>query len=292
LVNNIWKENKLLDKLTSKAKKVEGGTQMRVNLEYGTGATAGAYAKTDTLTITPASVIGGAEFPWAYYWAGNSIYILDELMNKGKEQVIDLLVAKMKNIQNTLRLYVETDLFTAQTGNHMLSLVDAIEYGTTPIYGGIDRSTSNTWWRGNVTAVNGVLTYATMETMYNTCTEIPRTPPTLIVTTKALFEYYWNLHLNKVGWLNQNVELEAGVVPFGKAEVMYSPLCPTGKMYFLNLDHIFLTPHPDDNFQWTGWQDVTAATGQRRLDGRVFWTGNLISDMPVSCGVLTGLTTA
>ena len=292
LVNNIWKEVKLLDKLTKKEKRVEGGTRMRTNLEYGTGASGGAYAKTDTLTITPAEISGGAEFPWAHYWAGNSIYIIDELENKGKVQVIDLLVAKMKNIQNTIRDLVETDLFVAQTGNKILSFVDMIEYGTTPIYGGIDRTTLNTWWRGNVTAVNGVLTYAAMETMYNTCSEIPKAPPTLIVTTKALFEYYWKLHLDKVGWLDQNKILETGVVPFGSAEIIYSPKCPTGKMYFINTDHAFLTPHPSDNFAWTGWEDVTAATGQRRLDGRTFWTGNLISDMPASCGVLTGLTTA
>lgn len=290
LINNIWKEFVVLDELTKKAKSVPGGTKMQVNLEYGTGASGGAYAKTDTLTITPSPILGAAQFDWSHYWAGNSIYIIDELQNKGKSQVIDLLVAKMKNIQNKIRDNIETDLFVAQTGNKLLSFVDCIDNATSD-YGGIVRTT-DTWFKANVETGCGALTYLKMESMYNTCAEIPKAPPTLIITTKLLFESYWKLHLDKVGWLNQNANLETAVVPFGKAKLTYSSKCPLGKMYFINTDHLFLTPHPQDNFVFSGWEDVTAATGQRRLDGRVFWTGNLISDMPVSCGVLTGLTAA
>ena len=293
LVNQVWKETVLLDRLTRKERTVDGGTKLRVNLEYGTGASGGSYSKTDVLNITPTKIMGAAEFDWAHYWAGNAIYKLDDLENKGKSQIVNLLVAKMKNIQHQIREDVETDLFAAQTGTKVLSLVDAIKYATTPTYGGIDRSVAGyEWFRGNVTAVGGILTYSVMESMYNTCKEIPHKPPDLIVTTKALFEYYWKLKLDKVGWLNQDANVVSDVVPFGTAELTYSPHCAAGDMWFLNTDHIFLAPNPDDNFEFSGWESVLAATGQRRLDGRVFWTGNLASDMPIANGVLTGLTTS
>jgi len=296
LINNIWKDNNVLERLVKKQKRVDGGTKLRVNLEYGTGASGGSYAKTDVLAITPSEILGAAEFDWSHYWAGNSIYIIDELQNKGKSQVIDLLVAKMKNIQNTIRLKIETDLFVATThgvSNKIWSLRDAIDKTVTATYGGFDRSAVGaTWFAGTVTSRTAALEYSFMESMYNTCTEIPKESPQLIVTTKILYEAYWKLALDMTGFLGRPEAIGANVLPFGKAEVIYNPNVVAGQMWFLNLNHIFLTPHPDDNFVFSGWEDVTASTGQRRLDGRVFWTGGLISDMPISCGLITGLTNA
>jgi len=294
LINNIWKDNNVLERLVKKQKRVDGGTAIRVNLEYGTGASGGSYAKTDVLTIAPSTILGGAEFDWAHYWAGNSIYIIDELQNKGKSQIIDLLVAKMKNVQNTIRYDIETDIFAAAThgvSNKIWSLVDAVKVATTVTYGGLSRAAgSYPWFGGTTTNVGAALSYDKMETMYNTCSEIPKEPPTLIVTTKNIYEDYWKLALDKIGFLGHPESLGANVLPFGSAEVIYNPHVTAGEMWFLNLNHIFLVSHPDDNFVFSGWEDVTASTGQRRLDGRVYWTGGLISDMPISCGVLTGIT--
>jgi len=290
LVNQIWKTNTLLDILVSKQKSIGTGRQIVVDLEYGDSMSGGAYTKTDKLDIVPTEALGEATFDWAHYWAGNSIWKFDELQNAGKEQRLDLLKIKVKSMGNKIRRDIAQDLFTteaAHVSGHISSINQAVVEQAN-VYGGIPRA-SNPWWVPGINATGGALTLAMIEQGLVESSLLSGEPADLIVMSKKLFNYYWKLCTDKTVWNDKSKDPGLEAPPFGKARVIWDANVPDdagvaganhSTMYFLNTDHIFMYSHPQDSFTFSGWTDMTNIEGQRRLDGRIFWTGNLMTDLP------------
>lgn len=290
LVNQIWKKNTLLDILVSKQKSIGTGRQIVVDLEYGDSMSGGAYGKTDKLDIVPTESLGEAAFDWAHYWAGNSIWKFDELQNKSKEQRLDILKIKTKAMGNKIRRDIANDLFVteaAHVAGHINSVNQAVVEQAN-VYGGIPRA-SNAWWVPGTNATGGPLTLFMLENGLVESALLTGEPADLIVMSKKLFNYYWKLCTDKTVWNDKSKDPGLEAPPFGKARVIWDAMVPDdagavganhSTLYFLNTDHIFLYSHPQDSFTFSGWTDMTNIEGQRRLDARIFWTGNLMTDLP------------
>lgn len=291
LVDQIWKKNTLLDILVAKQKKIGTGRKIVLDLEYGDSMSGGAYNKTDKLDIVPTEMLGQAEFNWAHYWAGNSIWKFDELQNAGKEQRLDILKVKMQAMEKKLRRDIARDLFVTEAAHvdgHIVSVQQAVgEVANT--YGGIPRS-ANSWWVPNVySSTAKPLTFDLLEQALVESALLTGEPADLIVMSKYAFNYYWTLCNNKVVWNDKSKDPGLEAPPFGKARVIWDENVPSdggaaganhSNMYLLNTSHIFMYSHPKDSFTFSGWTDMTNIEGQRRLDGRIFWTGNLMTDLP------------
>lgn len=293
LVDQIWKKNVLLDILTSKQKKIGTGRKIVLDLEYGDAMSGGAYGKTDKLDIVPTEMLGQAEFDWAHYWAGNSIWKFDELQNAGKEQRLDILKTKTKAMEKKIRRDIARDLFgtynTAHTTGHISTIQEAIGDDDNT-YGGILRSASTAWWKPNYySSTAKALTFDLLEQGLVESSLLTGEPADLIVMSKWAFNYYWSLCNNKVQWNDKSKDPGLEAPPFGKARVIWDENVPSdagvaganhSSMFFINTDHLFMYSHPKDSFTFSGWTDMTNIEGQRRLDGRIFWTGNLMTDLP------------
>ena len=96
LADQIWNARPLHAWLFKNGRKrmVDGGVEIVEPLVYAGGHT-GWYGATDTLEIAPIEGITAASFPWASHYG--SIYITgrEKLQNNGKEQIINLLDAKV-----------------------------------------------------------------------------------------------------------------------------------------------------------------------------------------------------
>jgi hypothetical protein len=299
LINQIWKKNTLLDILTSKQKSIGTGRQIIVDLEYGDSLSGGAYTKTDHLDITPTESLGQAAFDWSHYWAGNSIWKFDELQNAGKEQRLDLLKIKMKAMENKIRRDIARDLFVteaAHVSGHLTSIQQAIVEQSN-VYGGIPRA-SNSWWITGINSTGGALTFDMMERALVESSLITGEPADLIVMNKHLFNYYWKLCTDKVVWNDTKHDPGLEAPKFGNARVIWDENVPSDNgaaganhsyMYFINTSHLFMYSHPQDSFKFSDWTDMTNIEGQRRLDGRIFWTGNVLCDLPQAHYVCSGV---
>ena len=94
----------LLNYLMSKGRvrKVNGGYSIVEPIIYAEGE-AGSYSEWQQLTITPQEGISAAQFPWRQLYATIAISGLEEAQNNGKEQVLNLLEAKVMQAEETLK---------------------------------------------------------------------------------------------------------------------------------------------------------------------------------------------
>ena len=301
LVDQIWKKNTILDILVGKQKRIGTGRKIVLDLEYGDSMSGGAYTKTDRLDIVPTESLGQAEFDWAHYWAGNSIWKFDDLQNAGKEQRLDILKVKMKAMEKKISRDIARDLFVSEA-NHVPGHINSINQALVEqsnVYGGILRSAANSWWRTPTSATTVSLTFGLLEKSLVESALLTGEPADLIVMNKQAFNYYWKLCTDKTVWNDKSKDPGLEAPPFGKARVIWDANVPDNggvaganisSMYFLNTNHIFMYSHPKDSFTFSGWTDMTNIEGQRRLDGRIFWTGNLMTDLPQAHYTLTSVT--
>ena len=81
---------------------VNGGISIVEPLIFAEGE-AGSYSEWQQLTITPQEGISAAQFPWRQIYATIAISGLEEAQNNGKEQIINLLEAKIMQAEETLQ---------------------------------------------------------------------------------------------------------------------------------------------------------------------------------------------
>lgn len=290
LVNNIFQEDDSLKAFMRNTRKVGGGSTIKVPLVNSQACSGGAYNKNDTLTITHANVLTENHFHWAHYWAGNSLNKIDILENSDKAQIVNLLTVTMQGIKDNLQDQLATDIWAAGGTDHMTSLHEYLDYTNHATIGDIDRSTAEgAFYRSNLTASAGALTYDLMATKMNDCKQYGKKYPDLIVTTQAMAEKFWKLTFDKVGMMNSQKDVDATVSKFWGATVMWSDKIASGEMYFVNTDHTYLVVHPKDNLTWSGWQDMEPTKRTKTLEGSAGITCQLICDFPMSCGLLQGL---
>lgn len=296
-MNQIFTEHPTLKRFIGKGKKIGSGEPIKVPLIYNQTSGGGSYLRTDTIPVVESKILTENHYHWALYQKGNKLNKVDMMLNSGPEAIVNLLSATMETIKEDLQTDIAGDMFTvhatdAACGSDMYSITDYLDYTTHATIGDIDRSVaSGYFFRSNLDATGGTLTYDMMANMMNDCSIYGKVFPDLIITTQALWEKYWALTFAKVGMMDSQKSINGTAVKFWDADVIWDANVPSGQMYFINTKHMYLVTHPKDNFTWSGWVDVEETKDRREYEGRVFWTGQLICDKPMSCGLLTGLTT-
>ena len=294
LVNNIYQDDPLIKRMMSKTRKVSGGSTIKVPLVNTQSVSGGSYNKNDTLTIVHHDVLTENHFHWTHYWKGNSLNKIDLMENSGdKTQIVNLLTVTMQGIKDDMQDTLATALTSgdAVDDEKLISIHQYLDYTNHDTIGDITRSAADgTFYRSNLTSAAGALTYALMATKMNDCKAMGKKYPDFIVTTQTLWEKYWSLTFEKVGMINSQQAITDTAVKFWNADVIWSDKVPSGEMYFINTDHMFLVVHPKDNLQWSGWVDKEPIDRTKILEGAVGITAQLICDFPMSCGMLQTLT--
>jgi hypothetical protein len=294
LVDNIFKSNAVFNMLKSKGavKELDGGERIVVPLMYGKNTTAGSYSGYDPLDTTPQTGIDAAEYNWKQYSVSITISGEEERKNNGsKTRIINLLEAKTKQAELSLREALGEGLFSDGTGNGskdltgLKAMVD--DSGT---YGGIASGTY-TWWQAKTDEDATTLSIAIMRALFNDCSTGGSDTPDLLVTTQAVYQFYEALLTNFNGNVSYFTPSEdqkklgdAGFQSLGfkGRPLVWDELCTTGYMYMLNTKHFNLTIHSDANFK------VTPFIKPENQDARVaqvLFMGNITCDRRKSHGV-------
>lgn len=298
LVDNIHKGNALFLLLKKKGaiKELDGGERIVQPLMYGKNDTAKSYSGWDQLLVTPQEGIDAAEFNWKQYSA--SIAISGEEMRKNsgsKTRILDLLDARVKQAQMSIREEIGTGIFSDGTGNGGKDLTGlramVLASGT---YGGINSATYPFWQSTVDTTATQELAF--MRNNFNDASIDGSDTPDLLVTTQANYEVYEAklTSFNSVVSIQTKGEGEktlgdAGyqALGFKGKPVVWDSLCPTGYFYYLNLNHMKLVVHSDANFAIT---DKLQPVNQDGFVRHILFMGNLTCDRRKSFSVQTSLT--
>ena len=255
LTDNIFTARPLTYMLNEKGRirMLNGGTKIVEPLVYAANDTIGSYSGYDTISLTPQTGISAAEYEWKQYAGSISISGIEEAKNNGEQEVINLLEAKVMQLEESLREGFNTMFYGDGTGNsnkNWNGLGNIVE--ATGAVGGIDPAGSgNSFWASYEENTSAALTLAQMATGYNSVS-VGNDHPDVVLTTQTLYEKYEALLQPNLRYTDTKTA-DAGFqnLLFKASPVMYDVSCTAGVMFFLNTKYLTLVGHSSKWFQQT-----------------------------------------
>lgn len=291
IADNVTKNNAILARLSQRGKvrTFSGGNVILEELSFAENPNAGFYSGYDLLPVAAADVISAAEYQIKQFAVPVVISGLEQLQNAGREQMIDLMEARINVAEATMANQLSTSIYSDGTGNggkEVTGLNAAVPTApTTGTYGGINRATWNFWRSGkfNATADGGAaLSSTNIQTYMNAMwSRLVRGSdrPDLIVMDNTMWAYFMgslqpqqrftdpssaNLGFPSIKFMDADVVLDGGI---GGA-------APAKTAFFLNTKYLSWRPHAQRN--------MVALSPDRRYsinqDAEVqilAWAGNL-----------------
>lgn len=317
MADNFTNNNALLFRLKRKGnvKPFSGGNVILQEIGYNDSSTANvnSYSGYETLNISPNSPISAAQFSITQYAAAVTMSGLEMLQNTGKEQIIDLMEARMAIAEGQLYNRISNDLYLDGTGNagkNLTGLASAIADTPTGTYGGISR-TSYTFWKNQVysgvtnggAAVSKANIQDYMTALGLKCVRGNDKPDLWVGDANYYGLYVSSLQaIQRVaseemagagftalkffgGGTSADVVLDGGIYTGGDSVNTSWSGASANHMYALNTNYIFLRPHSQRNFVPIGGE--RQAVNQDAVVKLIGWAGNLTSNGPQFSGVLT-----
>lgn len=268
-----------------------GGAKIVVPIIHAENSTAGAYAGYDTLPTTPQEGISAAEYSWKQAAVSIAISGIEEAMNNGESEVIDLLEAKVMQAEESLQEFFNDRFFTtSSTAKDFLSLETLVDSSGSP--GGIDRSTE-TFWKAVETDLNAPLTLAAMSAIWNDIAQGTNKTPDFIITTDFVWEKYESLLQPQLRYSDPKTA-DAGFVNllYKGAPVVFDIDCTktsgtAGHMFFLNSSVLKLVRHSQ---KWFSNTPFMRPPNQDARYAQVICYGELTINQPRRTGKLTRVT--
>jgi hypothetical protein len=290
LADNYTKNNALLYRLRQKGKvkTFSGGIAINQELAYAQNGTYTRFSGYDTVNISPSDVFTSASFPIKQASVAVSMSRLEQLQNSGKEQMIDLLEARIENAEKTLIDSIGLDCYSdgsASGGKQIGGLNYLVPTdGSTGTVGGIARGTWSFWrtYNYDFSTLSITPSATTIQAAMNTTyLNVSRGAdhPDLIVADNVYYGYYWASLQGNQRFTNSKLA-EAGFdnIRFMGADVVFDGGIGGGidasTMFFLNTNYIFLRPHKDENFV-SADPGTRYSTNQLSMVKLITWAGNM-----------------
>ena len=267
LVDNVFSDRPLLDYLKRKdnIRMVSGGESIVEQLMYGTNSTAKSYSGYDTLDIAPQDGITAAVFPWRQFAVSVAINGLQEAQNNGKEQLINLVSAKIHQAEESASEVMNEMFFsdgsTAGADWYGLDLLINDETAAITNVGGIDcAAAGNEWWRSVVVDATDVGTSVRSSDEWTNAYYSAgkgSVLPDFAITTQELFEHYESSLVSQLRFTsNDKADGRFQTLAFKGIRLFFDRMCPTGDTYFLNSKYVSLVGHSSNWFRSTGFKEA------------------------------------
>jgi hypothetical protein len=261
VADNVTKNNAILTKLSESGnlKPFSGGNVIMQELSYQENGNAGWYSGYQALPIGAQDVISAAQYDIKQAACAVTMSGLEMLQNSSKEQIIDLMEARIKVAESTMSNLISQGLYsdgTAAGGKQITGL--AVAVSKTPAaagtYGGIDQ-VAWPFWQNKATIAAGT-TAANIQQRFNAmyaATVRGADHIDLIMVDNA----YWALYMQSLQALQRFTDSKMAKLGFPSVQYMQSDVVldggiggydPVSTAYFLNTKYLFLRPHRDRNF--------------------------------------------
>lgn len=291
IADNFFNEFVLMGDIKKKGGYQEGasGTKVVEPLVYSANSTAKAYSGYDLLDTTPQDNITSAIYDYKNYDV--SVVIAgDEIeANTGKNQVINLLTAKVKNAEMSLKNMLNTDMFVGNGSDSkkILGLAQIVE--ATGTIGEIS-PTTNTWWTSYEENTSTALTLQQIDTAV---IDISRGSgkvfrPNIVITTPTLYAKINALLVANQRYTNGKTA-EAGFESLNHmgVDIAYDEACTSGVLYLLNTNYLKLRYSATRNFTVTPFDK---AINQDAQVAHIQWRGAFTTNNRSALGKLTAKT--
>jgi hypothetical protein len=289
IADNVTKNNALLTYIDKRGniKTISGGSVIFQELSFAENGNAGWYSGYDLLPVAAQDVISAAQFDLKQAACPVIISGLEQLQNAGKEQMIDLIDARLGVAEGTMANLLAGGVYsdgTANGGKQITGLDAAVPVNPAAgTYGGIDRVTW-AFWRSKSTTAGAALTAATVQGSMNTMwASLVRgmDRPDLIVMDGFMWGIYIaSLQANQRFTDPKSATLGFPTVKYMDADVVLDGgiggFCPAKTMFFLNTKYLLYRPHASRNM-------VPLAPNKRYAINQdaevqiIGWAGNLTS---------------
>jgi hypothetical protein len=298
LEDNIFNAMPLLAWLMSGNRKrvLNGGETIVEPLMYGKNTTVKSYSGYETLDTAAQEGISAAEYNWKQVAGSVTISRKEERQNSGESQLINLLTAKIKQLEMSIRDALSTMLFGDGTGNgskDYLGLQAIVaDTPTTGTVGGIDRSTE-TWWRNRYgTSAQSATAFDTllgnMRTRYNDASK-GSDHPDFAIADQTVFEGYESLLVSNERFVDTKTG-DAGFenLKFKGLVLMFDDVMSGGgRLYMLNSKYLSWVVDKETDFKMT---DFVRPENQDAKTAQILLMGNLTASNCENQGVITGIT--
>lgn len=304
IIDQIFTATPFWYMLSKKGKKrtESGGRWIEIPLQYAKNETVQFFGKGGTISINDTQPLTVARWNWKYLAGSIVRYFVDDQRNRGQTAVLNLMNAKIDNLQSSLIDKLETSLFSDGSGDNGLAidgLGNIISTSTTGTVGGIDRSTYS-WWRNQATSMTAksasIYLRSYMSTMFNNCGSqgegVTRFPD-LIVTDQTTYEYYESecLEISRINIGDKNLaDLGFGDLAYKGRPMTWSPAATAQRMYFLNTNFIEWVADPIANFDMTDWKAIVDQPNDRVA--QIVAVGNVVTSNCKRLGLLYLIDTA
>lgn len=237
--------------------RVDGGASIISHLMYAANSTVAWYEGYDTVDTTPQEGFTAAQFKWKECAGSVSVSNREEtIQNVGKSQVFNIVTAKQKQLEESLKNELNNSLYRASpTAKQMTSLVTMID--ATSTIGDINSGT-NSWWQSYVVASGSFAAQGRSDMLDVWNTLIVRgsgdNPADFIVTTPAVHRFYEGSLVPQIRYQGTSMgNASFQNLMFKTAPVVFDNACTAGVAYFLNSKHLELVVNSNNDFKLTEW---------------------------------------
>ncbi|MDB4312062.1 phage major capsid protein [bacterium] len=294
IADNVTNHNALLKRLSSKGriKSFSGGHKILQELSFAENSNAGWYSGYDLLPVGISDVISAAEYNIKQAAVPIIISGLEQLQNAGREQMIDLMEARISVAESTMANLICGGLYsdgTAAGGKEIDGLEAAVPVDPTAApYGGIDGA-AYTFWQNQVsdqTATNGLdptKIQGYWNSLWATLVRGQDRPELIMCDTTVWETYIASLQAQQrfsntnsgdagfmtVKFMDSDVVLDGGIYNGNLGSG-----APAGTAFFLNCDYLFYRPHSARNMVSLS-PNRRYATNQDAEVQIMAWAGNM-----------------
>lgn len=276
----------------------EGGRFITEPLRFAKSDNVKWIARGGTVSLADKQFLTVARYDWRYLVDSIVRFMTDDQQNRGRNQILSLMRAKLDNAKDSLVDELEIRLGQVGTGDQMHGIPAIVPNDPTiagSALGGIDPSV-DTWWRNQTRNMTGISFTANglkeMMNMYNKCANNIRSDaPNIIYTTQAEYEKYWEEIIEQKRIMNKTLG-DGGfqAIEFLGVPLIWSPQAPAQRMYFLNTRHLKFRYDPMVFFDMTRWKEIPDQVNDRAA--QIITAGNLVTGRRRVHGVMHTMDTA
>ena len=261
IADNVSNHNALYNRMKKRGKLktiAGGGYEIVAPLDYAENSNYQRYSGFDTLSIGASDVLTAAKYDWVQA-AVNVVASGREIrMNSGKEQMIDLAKARLKNAMRTAANNMSIDLYSSGAlSNQMGGLSHIIQTNGEGTVGGINSATY-TFWKNQFLELSGTDAWTSstitgdMHTMWLSCVR-GTDKPDLIIATHDFYSAYWESRNDLQRYRSEDMPNTFETIKFQSADVVHdnnTNFTATGeRFYFINSDYLELVCHKDADWK-------------------------------------------
>lgn len=287
---------------------VEGGRFLTEPIRYAKSENVQFVQKGEAVGLQDKEFLTTTHDDWKYLVDVIVRFMQDDQQNRGRNQIINLVSAKLENAQDSLTDKMEETIAGTNTGapKQWNGLQDIIADDPTAVktVQGVDQSlAANSWWRNKTVDYDATGTDFSadgdtyMVNMLNQCRRgLRQMGPDILACGQGVWEAYHETTVSQRRVTNKTLG-DAGFenIEFMGIPVVWSPqIAPTdgngvsasnkGRMYFISSKALRFKYDPSIFFDMTNWKEIPQQVNDRVA--QIVTAGNLMTSRRRSLGVI------